>query len=87
MIGFAAQKRTALMDTAGTDVLAYVTFPTHHRSKLHSNHPLERPNGDLKRRTEPVGSPANDSPKNVQPNRASFEFGMPCDACGAGRFP
>jgi putative transposase len=29
-------KLAALMDTAETDVLAYMTFPTQHRAKLHS---------------------------------------------------
>ncbi len=48
-------KLAALMDTAETDVLAYMTFPTQHRAKLHSTDPLERLNGEIKRRTEVVG--------------------------------
>lgn len=48
-------KLAALMDTAETDVLAYMTFPTQHRAKLHSTNPLERLNGGIKRRTEVVG--------------------------------
>ena len=32
-----------------------MTFPREHRSKLHSTNPLERLNGEIKRRTEVVG--------------------------------
>ena len=44
-----------LMDRAEHDVLAHMTFPREHRSKLHSTNPLERLNGEVKRRTEVVG--------------------------------
>ena len=48
-------KLSALMDSAEEDVLAYMTFPSQHRTKLHSNNPIERLNGEIKRRTEVVG--------------------------------
>ena len=48
-------KLATLMDEAEPDVLAYMTFPAQHRAKLHSTHPLERLNGEIKRRTEVVG--------------------------------
>src|SRR6187401_2092105 len=54
-------KLAALMDEAEPDVLAYMTFPQQHRAKLHSTNPLERVNGEIKRRTEVVGIFPNDA--------------------------
>jgi len=48
-------KLALLMDEAEPDVLAYMSFPKDHRPKLHSTNPLERLNGEIKRRTEVVG--------------------------------
>jgi putative transposase len=43
-------KLAALMDDSEPDVLAYLTFPGQHRTKLHSTNPLERLNKEVKRR-------------------------------------
>jgi putative transposase len=48
-------KLAALMDDAEADVLAYMSFPASHRAKIHSTNPLERLNGEIKRRSEVVG--------------------------------
>ena len=56
-------KLATLMDPAEEDVLAYMTFPRQHRAKLHSTNPIERLNGEIKRRTDVVG---------IFPNEASI---------------
>ena len=48
-------KLASLMDEAEADVLAYMNFPAQHRAKIHSTNPIERLNGEIKRRSDIVG--------------------------------
>jgi transposase-like protein len=45
----------AMAMAAEADVLAYMDFPSQHRAKIHSTNPLERLNGEIKRRADVVG--------------------------------
>ena len=49
------EKLAKLMDQAEQDVLAFMTYPKDHRTKIHSTNPLERLNKEVKRRTNVVG--------------------------------
>ena len=55
------QKLAELMDQAEHDVLAYMGFPAAHRAKIHSTNPLERLDGEIKRRSEVVGIFSNEA--------------------------
>src|SRR5918996_3157154 len=50
-----APKLAELMDDAREDVLAYTAFPKEHWPQIASTNPLERLNGEIKRRTDVVG--------------------------------
>ena len=56
-------KLAQAMQEAENDVLAYLTFPAAHRTKLHSTNTLERLNREVKRRADVVG---------IFPNEASI---------------
>jgi len=44
-----------LLEEAEEDILAHMSFPREHWSKIHSTNPLERVNKEIKRRTNVVG--------------------------------
>ena len=50
-----APRLAELMDAAREDVLAYTAFPKEHWPQIASTNPLERLNGEIKRRTDVVG--------------------------------
>jgi transposase-like protein len=54
-------KLATLMDAAEEDVLAFMDFPREHRARLHSTNPIERLNGEIKRRTDVVGISPNEA--------------------------
>src|SRR4029079_4133765 len=56
-----APKLAALMDEAREDVLAYTAFPREHWPQISSTNPLERLNGEIKRRSDVVGIFPNDA--------------------------
>ena len=56
-----APKLAALMDAAREDVLAYTAFPREHWPQISSTNPLERLNGEIKRRSDVVGIFPNDA--------------------------
>jgi putative transposase len=58
-----APKVARLLEDAEPDLLAFLDFPTEHRSKLRSTNPLERVNREIGRRSDVVG---------IYPNNAAL---------------
>ncbi len=59
-------KAAELMEGAEEDILAHVTFPPEHRSRIYSTNPLECLNKECKRRTYVVGV-FPDQPSVIRP--------------------
>jgi transposase-like protein len=62
------------MDRSREEVLVYMSFPREHWAQIASTNPLERLNGEIKRRADVVGIFPNDRavlPRTILPASAS----------------
>jgi putative transposase len=60
-LGGPAPKVANLLEEAEPDLLAFLSFPAEHRTKLRSTNPLERVNREIGRRSDVVGIYPNDA--------------------------
>ena len=60
-----------LMDVAEHDVLAFMGFPAQHRAKISSTNPLERVNGEIKRRSDVRPQAGQTDVVGISPNEAA----------------
>jgi transposase-like protein len=65
------------MDGSRGDVLAYMAFPREHWTQIASTNPLERLNGEIKRRSDVVG---------IFPNEPAVAPPTMLPISGGGRF-
>ena len=70
-------KLATMMDAGRDDVLAYMDFPREHWAQIASTNPIERLNGEIKRRAawRPVPAVSQNEP-------ASCARALPCSAAG-----
>lgn len=59
-VAAALRERRELVDRSREAVLMYMSFPREHWGQIASTNPLERLNGEIKRRTDVVGIFVND---------------------------
>ena len=67
----AAPKVALLLEAAEEELLAFMSFPREHWTKLRSTNPLERLNKEIARRSDAVGIYPNDAPWCASPGRCS----------------
>jgi transposase-like protein len=63
-------KLAGFLDEAETDVLAYITFPPQHRTKLDSANPIERLNGEISGEPKWLASSPTRTPLSVSSARS-----------------
>ena len=58
-------KLAAFIDESEADVLAHMTFPSQHRSKIHNTNPLKRVNKKVKQRADCSASSPTRAPSSA----------------------